>query len=156
MQERLIEIIVYLLKELRSPETKGNYSNLSQKLISNGYSVNEINFAFNWIFNRLPEKASFNDEEIEYSSRSNRLLHEIEKMFIDREAYGYLLQMRQLGLLDDNEFEMVIEKAMSIGTATVSVDDIKSIAASIIFGSDLNNQGSWDGFFYPFGSNTIH
>ncbi|NOX87404.1 MAG: DUF494 domain-containing protein [Calditrichaeota bacterium] len=156
MQEKLIEIIVYLLQELNRPESKGNYSNLSQKLLSRGYSENEINLAFTWIFNRFPEKTSLPEEDLEYSKRSNRVLHEVEKMVIDPNAYGYLLQMKQLALLDDYEFEMVIEKALTIGTPTITIEDIKIIAASVIFDNDVGNQSSWNGFLFPFGSNTIH
>ncbi len=155
LQERLIEIIVYLLQELKRSQVKGNYSNISKKLISRGYSENEINFAFSWVFNHFQENGQSQEEPLEYSSRSSRVLHEVEKMVIQPEAYGYLLQLRQLGLLDDYEFEMVIEKALTLGTSIITIDDIKTIAGSIIFGSDLNNRGNWDGFYYPFGSNSI-
>lgn len=155
LQERLIEIIVYLLQELKRSQVKGNYSNISKKLVSRGYSENEINFAFSWVFNHSQENQHSQDEPLEYSSRSSRVLHEVEKMVIQPEAHGYLLQLHQLGLLDDYEFEMVIEKALTLGTSVITIDDIKSIAGSIIFGNDLNNQGNWDGFYYPFGSNSI-
>ncbi len=155
LQERLIEIIVYLLQELKRSQVKGNYSNISKKLASRGYTENEINFAFSWVFNHFQENRHAQDEALEYSSRSSRVLHEVEKMVIQPEAHGYLLQLRQLGLLDDYEFELVIEKALTLGTSAITIDDIKSIAGSVIFGSDFNNQGNWDGFYYPFGSNSI-
>ncbi|RLD17110.1 hypothetical protein DRI50_00195 [candidate division KSB1 bacterium] len=155
IQERIIEIIVYLLQELKRSQVKGNYSNISKKLVSRGYTENEINFAFSWVFNHFQEKRHAPEESLEYSSRSSRVLHEVEKMVIQPEAHGYLLQLRQLGLLDDYEFELVIEKALTLGTSIITIDDIKTIAGSIILGNDLNNQGNWDGFYYPFGSNSI-
>jgi uncharacterized protein Smg (DUF494 family) len=155
IQERFIEIVVYLLQELKRPEVKGNYSNISKKLLARGYTENEINFAFSWVFNHMAENHIPREEDIEYSTRSVRLLHEVEKMVIQPEAYGYLLQLRELGLLDDYEFEIVVEKALSLGTSHVTIDDIKSIASTIIFGNEINSQGSWDGFYYPFGSNSI-
>lgn len=155
IQERFIDIVVYLLQELKRPEVKENYSILAKKLIARGYTENEINFAFSWVFNHIAEKHVARDEDIEYSSRAQRLLHEVEKMVILPEAFGYLLQLRQLGLLDDYEFELVVEKALTLDTSTVTIDDIKTIASTIIFGNEMNSQSSWDGFYYPFGSNSI-
>jgi len=74
---------------------------------------------------------------------------------IEPDAFGYLLQMRHLGLLNDFDFEFTIEKALSLGTTTVTIDDIKTIAASLIFNTEPG-QNSWDGFFFHQGTNTIH
>ena len=76
-------------------------------------------------------------------------------MIITAEAYGYLLQMTHLGLLSDYDLELVIERALSIGTSNINIDDVKSITASIIFGGD-SNFNSFDGFFFSQGTNTIH
>ncbi len=155
MQERLIEIIVYLLGEFNQPQTTDNYKDLSKELVSLGYSENEINLAFSWISNHIQEKKTGAGEEFNYAPNSNRILHDVEKMIITAEAYGYLLQMTHLGLLSNYDLEQVVERALSIGSANVTVNDIKSIAASIIFGAE-SNLGSFDGFFFSQGTNTIH
>jgi uncharacterized protein Smg (DUF494 family) len=154
MQERLIEIIVFLLGELSRGEDIKHYPDLSKELISQGYSENEINLAYSWIFNHLQAEKDKTKEAFEYTGDSDRLLHDLEKIIISSEAYGYLLQMRHLNLLSDFDLEMVIEKAISLGTSNVSLDDIKSIAASLIFNSDSNYN--FEGYFYHKGSNTIH
>ncbi|WP_456441597.1 DUF494 family protein [Caldithrix abyssi] len=156
MEERLIEVIMYLLKEFNNLEEKADYNSLSRKLMASGYSNVEINFALNWIFNHLTDKKPTQEEEFEYSSRANRVLHDLEKIIFTPEAYGYLLQMRQLGLLNDTEFEEVVDEAIMGASPTVSVDDIKRIAAMVVFGNDVGKHANWEGFFYPFGSNTIH
>lgn len=155
MQERLIEIIVYLLGHFQQPQSKEDYSDLSRELKSRGYTENEINLAFTWIFNHLQNKNAVNEEEFSYVRGSTRVLHDVERLVIDPQAYGYLLQMQHLGLLSDSELEFAIEKALSMGTTTITIDDIKSIAASIIFNSE-STDGSWDGFFFHPGTNTIH
>ena len=154
MQERLIEIIVFLLGEFSRNEKSENYLDLSNELISKGYSENEINLAYSWIFNHLQSGKDRPKEEFEYVADSNRLLHDLEKIIISSEAYGYLLQMRHLGLLSDFDLELVIEKSISLGTSDISLDDIKTIAASLIFNSDSNYN--FDGYFYHMGTNTIH
>jgi len=155
MQERLIEIIVYLLGEFKQPQSDDKYTDLSKELVSQGYSENEINLAFSWIFNHLQEHQVGFEDEFSYAPNSNRVLHDVEKMIISAEAYGYLLQMTHLGLLSDYDLELIIERALSIGTSNITLDDIKSIAASIIFGGD-SNLNSYNGFFFSQGTNTIH
>jgi len=154
MQERLIEIIVYLLGEFQQPQTNDNYKDLSKELISKGYTESEINLAFSWIFNHMQQQQAGMEEDFRYAPTSSRILHDVERLIITSEAYGYLLQMRHLQLLSDYDLEMVIERALSLGTSNITINDVKSLAASILFGSDVNSN-SFDGFFFQ-GSNTIH
>ncbi len=155
MQERLIEIIVYLLGEFKQPQEDDNYKDLSKQLVNLGYTESEINLAFSWIFNHLQEQQAAMEGEFEYGPSSSRILHDVERMIISAEAYGYLLQMTHLGLLSDFELELVIERALSIGTSNISIDDVKSIAASIIFGTE-SGSNSYKGFYFSQGNNTIH
>lgn len=154
MQERLIEIIVFLLGEFEQPQSQENYKDLSKELILLGYSEGEINLAFSWIFNHMQDQQAGLQDDFSFKSTSNRVLHDVEKMIISPEAYGYILQMRHLHLLTDYDIELVIERALTMGTSDITIDDIKSLTASMIFGSESNTD-SFDGFFYP-GSNTIH
>ena len=53
MYERVIEIIVYIVNELRSEriwEDSDKLKLISQKLADDGYTESEINYAFSWIF----------------------------------------------------------------------------------------------------------
>ncbi|HGY54097.1 MAG TPA: DUF494 family protein [Caldithrix abyssi] len=154
MQERIIEIIVYLLEEFRQEHTEENYSDLSKQLISLGYTESEINLAFSWIFNHLQSTGSGNGEEFSYSLGSNRVLHDVEKLVISAEAYGYVLQLRHLGILSDFDLEIIIDRALALGTTSIEIADIKAITASLLFGSDSGN--SWEGYFFQQGNNTVH
>lgn len=154
MGERLIEIIVYLLQEFQQDQSKENYKDFSKELISKGYTENEITMAFGWIFNHMQTQPAEDAETFHYTQDSSRVLHEVEKLVFQPQAYGYLIQLRHLNLLSDYDVEVVIDRALSMGTPTVTVDDIKSIAASLIFGA--NSGGVHDGFLFISGSNTIH
>ncbi|HID38666.1 MAG TPA: DUF494 family protein [Calditrichaeota bacterium] len=154
MQERIIDIIVYLLEEFRHHHTEENYSDLSKQLMSLGYTESEIHLAFSWIFNHLQSSGNGTGEEFSYGADSNRILHDVEKLFISAEAYGYLLQLRHLGILSDFDLETVIDRALAFGTSSIEIEDIKAITASLLFGSDSGN--SWEGYFFQQGNNTVH
>ena len=153
MQERIIEIIVYLLGEFQHSPNPGEYTDLSKELLSKGYTENEINLAFSWVFNHMQPKGDLS-EEFTYEQDSVRVLHDLEKLVIAPEAYGYLLQLWHLGMIKEYEMEDVIERVLSLGNNLVSLEDIKSMAATLIFNQEsLLGQ---KGFFFNNGANTIH
>jgi len=153
MQERIIEIIVYLLEEFQQKQTNEKYTDLSKELLSRGYTESEINFAFSWIFNHLQESRD-EQNEFSYEPDSIRVLHDLEKLVIAPEAYGYLLQLLHLGMIKEVDLEDVIERSLSIGSAHITLEDVKSLAASVIFNPETNP--SMEGFFFHQGTNTIH
>ncbi|HHL73044.1 MAG TPA: DUF494 family protein [Bacteroidetes bacterium] len=156
MNERVVEIIVFLMDQI-----KGNKNNkleklesLSQDLLSRGYSQSEISSAFSWIIDRIK-----NDFEELYkntgpvSSQSFRVLHELEQMIIEPEAYGYLLQLRELNIIDEVDLEHVIERAMMLGTAHIGIDEIKAITTSLLI---QNSNPFGDTFYIDDKPPTIH
>ncbi|MCI0512661.1 DUF494 domain-containing protein [candidate division KSB1 bacterium] len=135
MSERVVEILVYIMQEIKTThQGVGKLDLLSEELTQKGYTANEISSAFSWLFDKM--KDSF-DELVKNtgptSRYSFRVLHEVEKMIISPDAYGYLIQLRELGLLDATESEQMIEKALMLGTSQVSLDEMKTIVASSLF-----------------------
>ncbi|MDQ7053280.1 MAG: DUF494 family protein [candidate division KSB1 bacterium] len=154
MNERVVEILVYIMNHLRSK--KGNLNQLellSRDLLDRGYTENEISSAFSWLMERL--EAGYEEiirQTAPASSFSFRVLHELEQMIILPEAYGYLLQMKALGLLDDFDVEQVIERAVMLGSSKVDMPAIKAIIASVL-AQDLPFD---DGFFSDEETPIIH
>lgn len=143
MNERVVEILVYLMSQIRENNggTEG-IDGMSKELLNQGYTENEINAAFSWLF----EKIQMDQKEI-LSESSNglhnsfRVLHEAEKLVIRPEAQGYLIQLKELGIITESDMEQIIERAMMLGVSAVSADDIKSIVVSLLFSSDeLDDQ----------------
>lgn len=144
MQERIIEIIVYLLTELQQDWNQKARVNLTSALQLKGYTDVEINLAFSWIFKHLrqPVVESFRKRlEIEQNHEN---LPDIEQLVISPDAYGYLVQLIHLGIMKDDEMDQFVERALAFGKDDISVDDLKSIVASIIF--DMDNYTSFNGY----------
>jgi len=154
MQERIIEIIVYLLQEFQETPNRESYPDLSKELVTLGYTEGEINLAFSWIFNHLQKDSSETQPEFHYANDSIRVLHDLEKLVIEPDAYGYLLQLMHLGMIKEVDLEDVIERALSIGSTQITLEDIKSLAAYAVFNPDTNP--SINGLFFHQGTNTIH
>ena len=133
LYEKIIEIIVHLLSELKNNKQLGeiDMENLSRM----GYTQNEINTAFSWVYSKIysGEKVFSNKKE----SKSHRFLNKVEENVIEPDAYGYLIQLKELRLIDDMDIESILDKIM-ISASKVSLGDIKTIMAAYL--SDLNHM----------------
>lgn len=141
MQERIVEILVYLIGELRNniPLADIDLSVLSRK----GYSTTEISTAFNWLFEKISDGENIITETGTASPHSHRMLHDAERAIIQAEAYGFLIQLRELGLISENEIEVIIDRAMMSGYATVDLAEVKSMVAQLMAENDDSfNTGS--------------
>ena len=69
------------------------------------------------------------------------------------EAYGYIIQLKELGIIDETDTEQILERAMMMGSSEITTADIKSIVASML----LNYDAFIDGSYFLFEENsTIH
>lgn len=137
MNERIIEIILYLITRLQKN------SEIRQtdfvRLTDDGYSEAEIGAAFSWIAGR--EVLGMSPSEAE-PTRSFRVLHEMERRLFKPQAWGYVLQLVGIGLLSQGQMEAVIEHARMIAFEPLAVEDVKQIAATLLMESgDPNIAG---------------
>ncbi|KAA3662172.1 MAG: DUF494 family protein [Calditrichaeota bacterium] len=145
MNERVVEILMFIMSQLRGGKKDfDNLDLLSQDLLNRGYSQNEISSAFSWLFDRVDREVEeiLRDGESDIS-QSFRVLHELEEMIISSEAFGYLLQIKQLEILSDFDVELAIEKAMMLGVSQVQIEDMKSIVAAILTTKSSQFQGNF-------------
>lgn len=137
MNERVVEILIYLMQEIRQNRKRvEQIDGISQDLLRQGYTENEINAAFSWLFERIKsetEELILNDEP---GGQAFRVLNDIEKLVITPEAHGYIIQLRQLRLIGQTDMEQIIERAIMLGANSIGVEDVKSIVASLFFSSD--------------------
>lgn len=144
MQERIIEILVYLLSELYREKPNKSKVNLTSNLVLKGYTETEINLAFAWIFNHLRRPITGGGDGTHSFTEDMDNYPDADQLVISPEAYGYLLHLLDLGIIKDNDVEMFVERALAYGKNAINVDDLKSIVATIIFG--MENRSSFNGY----------
>lgn len=141
MQEKIVEILVYLIGELRNniPINDIDLSVLSKK----GYSTTEISTAFNWLFEKITDGENIITDTAPSSPHSHRVLHDVERAVINAEAYGYMIQLRELGLINDMDIEVLIDRIMMSGYVTIELSEVKTMVAQLMAeGDDSFNTGS--------------
>lgn len=70
----------------------------------------------------------------------NRVLNTKESLKINEEAYGFLIRLKEMGLIDADLQEEIIEMAMLAAEDDIGMDDIKGITAMLIFDQ---SPGQW-------------
>jgi uncharacterized protein Smg (DUF494 family) len=152
MREKIVEIIVYLMSELRNNTPLGEID--LSVLTNSGYTPTEISTAFSWLYEKINLGENLTTEISKSSPHSHRVLHDAERMVFTAEAYGYLIQLRELQLISEEDIETVIDRVMLADYPTAGVHETKSIIASILLESDdSHNSGSRIMFN---GKDTIH
>jgi uncharacterized protein Smg (DUF494 family) len=130
MQEKIVEILIYLIGELQknTPIAEIDLSILSKS----GYTPAEISTAFTWLYEKIERGENIIIDQSTRSPHSQRILHDAERMVITPEAFGYLIQMRELGIISDIDIEVIIDRVMMSGYFSVDVEEMKSQAAALV------------------------
>ncbi|MBP9192078.1 MAG: DUF494 family protein [Ignavibacteria bacterium] len=139
MQEKVLEIIIMILNEIRESKQLSEVD--LEKLNSEGYTEAEINSAFAWIFSKIEDgEKVFNEPG--YKSKSHRFLHEAEKNIITTEGQGFIIQMKELGVISDYEEELLLDKLIISGFHYAGVEELKVVLTGILFNSVLMDRTS--------------
>jgi len=129
MVNRLMDLVVLLVELTR--ESDKSFKELDKELVHRGYSSEEIEQAFSWVSSQWHRV----DQELrgEISNPSVRVLSPWESMTIEPAAHSYLLKLKNLGLVDDDQFERIMYRILPFRGDRLDVADIKALAGSVIF-----------------------
>ena len=127
---------------------------LSQSLKNMGFSENEISSAYGWFLEEIQAGGVQNFLKDDTNDIPPRVFSEAEKQVFSTDARGFLIEMYQLGMLNSEQFEAIIDRVNLLEPNSIDVKTLKIIASSIIFGSINKN---WDlNWFNITGDETIH
>lgn len=137
MYSRIMEILVLLMDEIGAKNWQTDQMDrMSEDLIQQGYTEQEINTAFYWLYNRFGWDSSSLPYTIDVddpAESSHRVLHTMEQKYLTPDSFGYLLQLKHLKLISSKDIEEVIERITVMDLQTVSVDDVKIIVQTMLF-----------------------
>ena len=144
-----MEIVLYLVGEIRRNKQLADID--LKKLSDRGYSESEVSTAFTWLVDKImvvgaqaeltPGAAQ---KALDTGGRNPfRIYHELELAILQADARGYLLQLRELGLLKDAELELILDRLWLLGAQNISLEEVRDFAAGIIFDfNDSSRTGS--------------
>jgi uncharacterized protein Smg (DUF494 family) len=135
VHERIVEIILFLINELRLKKQLHDVDISS--LTRDGYTKSEISSAFSWLYYKITLNQSITGIPVSEST-SQRMLNDHERMIINIEAYGYLVQCQQLGILSNTDTETIIDRILAANIISIGLTEMKSIVAGYLFDIDFS------------------
>ncbi len=149
MTHNILDVLTYMFDYLFE-EAEHNDSHeiddveLKAHLSDAGFDVIGIDKALSWLENI----ATLQDGKIKPFSTiyrsSMRIYTDTEQQKLDSKARGFLLFMENIGQLDANQREMIIEQVMSLGEAKVDLEDLKWVVMMVLGNSaDGDISAQW-------------
>jgi uncharacterized protein Smg (DUF494 family) len=144
MGDRILEIVVHLMDHIR--DNQGEFAQMEavvSELKNLGYTDNEISSAYCWLMERFDGNDSTFYEAFPEQHFSNRILTNFERYQLSTDAYGFLIKLLHHSLIDDEQFESILERGTMFSPKPITLDQIKLISSSIVFRdlSDIDNMG---------------
>lgn len=141
LYERIIEIIIFVMSTVKINKT--SLPDIDFKVLENlGYSQSEISAALSWILNAAEYKDKFTLADAPNLDKPIRILIDSEKSIFSREALEELINCVNLGLVTQEQMELIIEKLTLVGASNIDVSMVKSIVAALMFSQNLNNPNN--------------
>ncbi|MEX0686072.1 MAG: DUF494 family protein [Balneolales bacterium] len=135
MQNNVIDLIIFLVRRIRI----GDKLNEVKLDALQGYDNAEISAAWSWVLQKQHSgelKYPKKDKIKSSRPKAHRVLHYAERMMITKEAYGYLLELNDMGLIGHSVMEKIIEQAMLHSTEQITLAKAKEMVVKIIFAND--------------------
>ena len=132
MKESILDVLLYLFEHYFSEDTDPLHDrdSLQGNLLQAGFSPAEISKAFDWL-DALAEQ-----RPVASAPRADgpvRVFHGPELDKLDIECRGYLLFLEQHGVLDADQRELVLDRAMALDQDELDLDDLKWVVLMVLF-----------------------
>lgn len=133
----MFDILMYLFENLVHSETeiRVDQDELTDELIRAGFHHDEIFKALSWLekLAALQETSTNPYLSKRINTFVNRIYTHEESLRFDVEAQGFMLFLEQVGVLDANTREMVIDRVMEVDASEFCLEDLKWVVLMVLF-----------------------
>ena len=149
--ERIIELVIIMMSEINKKE---NVEQMDVSKFANaGFSEIEISTAISWL---IDENANFlkPKHDLHKKDKAFRVLSSVEQELFTVEAWGELIQMLSLGLINYETIELLIERSLMGGIYKIDGRFLRFFLAYYLF--DINQTGIPNNRYVLAGNETIN
>jgi Smg protein len=133
VNENVIDVLIYIYETYMDGDqpVPPDQIIMQEELLNVGFQEGEITKAFDWL-DELAWRQGMLSETGVLDSSSMRIYAEQEMLRLDSDTRGMLLFLEQNGILDPISRELVIERAMALGSNELDIDDIQWIVLLVL------------------------
>jgi Smg protein len=133
MKENMLDVLMYLFDHVfdADMEVETDQDTLTDELEAAGFEKGEIDKAFDWLEDlRMAEGRA---EGVRAQTATGlRIYTDEEAQRLSPECRGFIVFMEQCGIIDAQVREMVIERALALGTHLIDLDQLKWVTLMVL------------------------
>ena len=126
----MFDVLVYLYENYWRPDACPDPKQLSRKLSAVGFEADEIHDALRWLDGLANSAQACTDSPVRGSMR---IYTEAESDTLGEASIGFIVFLESAGVLPAPMREMVIDRAMAVGSGPVELDDLKIIVLMVFW-----------------------
>ncbi len=134
MKETVLDVLMYLFDNYEDDDVKimPDQDALRCQLRDAGFADREVSKAFDWLEGLATQKDDHYPSSISGISTS-RIFNPKELEKFDTECRGFLLFLEQAGVLDLQDRELVIDRAMALESEDIDLQQLKWVVLMVLF-----------------------
>lgn len=142
MNENVVDILIYLFENFMDAElsSQPDQTALQEELMQAGFPAPMIKKAFHWLDELAWRQSAC--EQTAHTRQSIRIYTAQESIRLDTKCRGMLLFLEQHEILNQISRELVIDRALALDTAHISVEDLRWIVLLVL----MNQPGQESAF----------
>jgi Smg protein len=133
MKENVLDVLMYLFENYfyDEPDEQPDRESLEENLHEAGFSNGEIDKAFDWLDGLAQQRfqADFNMQTAE----PIRVFIDSEINRLDTNCRDFLLYLSNIGILDPQRREQVLDRLMALESDEIVLDDVKWVVLMVLF-----------------------
>jgi Smg protein len=131
----MFDVLVYLYETYYRPEACPDSEALVKKLSAVGFEEEEISKALGWLTDLAEATSEFSDRYPQQTAFSfgMRIYAPQEMDVLGTETVGFLQFLESAKVIDSIQREIIIERALAVSDAQVSLDKIKVIVLMVLW-----------------------
>ena len=134
MKENVLDVLMYLFENYMNsePGQQPDHDSMRLDLEEAGFRHSEIRKAFDW----LEDLAAQQSSSVQATPRNKaalRVFTAAETKKLDLACRGFLLYLEQVGVLDPNMRELVVDRVMALENEEIDIDQFKWIVLMVLF-----------------------
>ncbi len=126
----MFEVLVYLYENYWRPDACPEAKQLSRKLSAVGFEPEEIQDALRWLDGLASTAETCNSSPVQGSMR---IYTEDEREVLDQDSVGFIAFLESAGVLPAPMREMVIDRALAVGSGSMDLEDLKIIVLMVFW-----------------------
>jgi Smg protein len=133
MKENVLDVLMFLFENYLydEPEDAPDRDSIEENLHQAGFTNAEIDKAFNWLDGLAEQRHQ--PDLFQDNHRPVRVYVDVEMARLDTECRDFLMYLENIGILDPQRRELVLDRALALETDEITLEDTKWVVLMVLF-----------------------